>query len=160
MKKILTGLFVAAIAVLGFSSCQDDNDLPNVDYQITISGAVESEGTIYVVKGDAVTFESINVINNEVDKRAMITSATYYWDYYRLGTTYVEPFGYPIQTTEATQVGEHQIAIESPLYAVDKSIATSVVAFPVQVVETAEDLPADGVTAFTLTPSYKDDNDD
>ena len=80
MKKLYYVLLMA-LPVLYFASCDDDNNLPDVDVSIQVDGGVSVDGKIYVVQGDTLKVESINVINNEEGKEAIITSATYSWDY-------------------------------------------------------------------------------
>lgn len=134
----------------GFASCSDDNDLPNVDMSITISGAQAVDGTIYVVQGDTLSIEAITVKNLDSNKGAAITAATYFWDYYRLGTALMPPYGFDIATTTETTLGKHILEIESPLYASDKSPAVSIQVYDVVVVANADEIPA-GTVSQTLS---------
>ena len=137
MKKFLT--YALAIIALPFavSSCSDDNDLPNVDYSIAISGAVvnDSTGTIYVAQGDTLNIESITVKNLESDKNAAVTDAEYYWDYNFIGNSPLPPYGYKIYVSDQTPLGDHELTIRMGVVAVDKSPAVGIVSYNVVVVE-------------------------
>ena len=76
MKKFYYFLLMA-LPVIFFASCDDDKSLPDVDVSIQIDGGVRVDGITYVVQGDTLTVEAINVQNREQGKNAMITSATY-----------------------------------------------------------------------------------
>ena len=129
------------------TSCSDDDDLPNVEMSITVSGAECIDGTIYVVQGNTLNIESINVTNNEPDKAATITSADYYWDYRLIGTAMLPPYGFKIETVktegdiEGTPLGEHLLQIEAPLLAVDKEVATAILVYKVVVVASEDEIP-------------------
>lgn len=155
MKKFYYLLLLAL--PFAFAACSDDDDLPDVDFSIDVSGAVNVDNALYVVKGDAFKIESIQVVNNDKDKKAIITSADYYWDYYHIGANFQSPYGFEIQTTEETRVGEHLLEIECPVYAVDKSPAIALVAYSVYVVENADDIPAGTQTThFIVNPGIND----
>lgn len=152
MKKFiyLLALLVPALALV---SCHDDdNDVPNVDFTINFENAVRVDGTLYVVKGESLKITGIDVENNEPGKGAMITAATYYWDGYYIGATVQPPFGFEYNIGENVPVGKHQIEIECPLFAVDKSPATAIVYMYVQVVASEEEIPGQGTPEARVTP--------
>lgn len=157
MKKVFFyTLLLAALPLIGFTSCSDDDDLPDVDFTVEISDAVKIDGTIYVVQGETLTINSIEVKNNESNKSAIITAATYFWDGYRLGTVAVPPFGFEFVTDESTPLGRHEIAIDCPVYAVDKSPAVASLFYPVEVVADASDIPSGpGETTFVANKRMK-----
>lgn len=155
MKKLYYFLLMA-LPVMLFASCDDDNSLPKVDVSISIDGGVSANDEIYVVQGDTLTVESINVINKEQGKNAIITSATYSWDYAFVGVSVTPPYGAEF-VTENMPLGQHLLQIESPLYAVDKSPAMMYMAFKVKIVESADDIPSGAVaTQLTTTPGVKE----
>lgn len=160
MKKIhLLLLSLLALPLfMGLTSCNDDNDLPNVDMSIAISGGEAVDGKIYVVQGDTLTVEGITVTNLDSKKTATITAATYYWDYYRLGTAMIPPYGFQIVTTDETTVGNHLLEIESPLYAVDKAPAVGIQVYDVVVVANASDIPSGTVSQTVTTETRITDN--
>lgn len=157
MKKLLY-LLILALLPVALASCSDDDDLPQVDFTLNIQGGSYADGAIYVVQGQNLTIESITVTNMESNKGAMITSASYYWDGYYLGAAIQPPYGFEIETTDQTPLGRHTLEIVSPLYAVDKEIATSVLVYTVQVVSSEDEIPAEGTNTFTGTPTVSGDS--
>ena len=156
MKKIL--FLLLAIMPLALVSCHDENDLPDVDFTVTVTGGTYVDGSIYVVQGENLVINSILVHNKENGKAAMINSAAYYWDGYYLGTAIQPPFGFEIETTEETPLGKHSLEIVSPLLAVDKEIATSVLVYNVTIVGSADDIPAGGTNTFIGIPTVSDNS--
>ncbi|MDE6301162.1 MAG: hypothetical protein K2M19_05560 [Muribaculaceae bacterium] len=154
-KKFLLALTVALPAV-AFTSCSDDDDLPDVNFDVAVSGGTVVDGTIYTVAGETLKIDGIKVINNE-NKNAIITYANYYWDYRFIGQNPVEPYGFEIYISEETEPGEHLLEIYTPVYAVDKEPAFAVLAYPVMVVEDASQLPDNGVSTLKTTPNYTKD---
>ena len=152
MKKFIY-LLVMLVPALALVSCHDDdNDIPNVDFNLSFENAVEVDGSLYVVQGETMKITGIDVQNNEADKGALITAATYYWDGYYIGTTVQPPFGFEFDVTENVPVGKHQIEIECPLFAVDKSPATAIVFMYVNVVASEEEIPGQGSPEARVTP--------
>lgn len=156
MKRLFKFLAILPLLAFGFTSCNDDNDLPNVDITLNISGAESVDGTIYLVQGDTLYIDAIDVTNNEPGKAAFISSATYYWDYVNLGTAVVPPYSFAIATNENTPVGRHLLQVEAPVAAVDKELGIAVLTYVVEVVESADDIPAGTPQNQVLTvPRYK-----
>lgn len=158
MKKFFYLLML--LLPLGLTSCHDDDDdLPNVDFDVTFEdAATDDNGVIYVVQGESFTVESVKVINREPGKSALITSATYFWDAYPLGTSVVAPFGFEIETSSTTPLGDHNLQISCPVFAVDKETATALVSFTVRVVASDSDLPSppEESSHRVVTPSIND----
>lgn len=154
-KKFLLALTVA-VPALGFTACSDDDDLPDVDFNVSVSGATVVDGKIYAVAGETLTIDGIKVINNE-SKNAIITYANYYWDYRFIGQSVVEPYGFEIYISNETAPGEHLLEIYTPVYAVDKEPAFAVLAYPVVVVEDESELPDNGVATLSTTPTFTTD---
>ncbi len=158
MKKFIY-LAIALIALpFALTSCSDDDDLPNVDYTIAISGGVmdQTDNVIYVVQGDTLNIESLGVKNLDSNKVAAITGADYYWDYTWLGASTLPPYGFSIAVTDATPVGKHLLQIKTGVVAVDKEPAIGIVAYEVNVVADAGDLPNTATgRSFTVTPGMK-----
>ncbi len=148
-KTFFYMLLLAVLPLCGLASCSDDDDdLPNVSFSLDISNGVSVDGTIYIVRGETFKIDAINVKNLDGDKAAIITAATYYWDKYRLGISATAPYGFEFVTSENTELGRHEIAIECPVYAVDKSPAVANLFYRVEVVASADDIP----TGDTTTP--------
>lgn len=156
MKRFLKALYLLPLMMLAFTSCNDDDDTPDVDFYVSISGAANIDNNIYLVRGDTLFIDSINVVNREPGKEALISSATYYWDYMRLGTAVLAPYGFAIATSEQTPVGNHLLEIETPVLAVDKSPGIAVLAYTVKVVADSTEIPdKPSANSFKLDPAYK-----
>lgn len=156
-------MLLALPMAFAFTSCDDDNDLPDVTMGITVSDAVQNGDMIYVVQGDTLKIDGIEVKNNEAGKNAAITSATYYWDGVPQGVSIISPYGFDlitVQTTDEVQgtpLGNHQLVINCPLLAEDKEVATAVLSYTVKVVQSADDIPDGGQTAIVSTPTLRQD---
>ncbi|MCM1068163.1 MAG: hypothetical protein NC418_11380 [Muribaculaceae bacterium] len=151
MKKFLT-MMLMALPLLGLTACHDDDDVPDVDFNIAIENAVRADGYLYVVQGETMEVASIEVKNNDAGKPAMITAANYYWDYRYIGSSIEPPYGMEIEISETTPTGEHLLEIECPLFAEDKAAATAIVSFNVKVVSDQSELPDTGEQTFTVHP--------
>lgn len=168
MKKFLYLLFALPLMAAGFVSCSDDDDTPDVSMNITLGGsALNYDGEIYLVSGDSLIIESVNITNNEAGKKAAITMATYFWNGYRLGSNGIAPYGFGIATerfgTDAdgkefgTVPGEYVLQIVTPVLAEDKSLATAVLSYIVNVVAEPSDMPEGTGTRVAQTqPSYRE----
>ncbi len=158
MKKwfYLMLLAVMPLMAVSLASCDDDDDLPNVDISLSVDKGTVVDGTIYVVQGDTLQIASVNVVNNEPNKGAAITNVNYYWDGVYYAPAIFSPYGMTFVTSEKTPVGSHGIGISCTVLAVDKTIATAVMSCPVQVVAGAEDIPTpDGSQSIVTTTSLK-----
>lgn len=152
MKKLLMAL--ALMLPIALVSCSDENSLPNVEFNVSFEDVVKgSDGALYVVQGESFDITGIKVVNLEPEKMAIITSATYYWDGLLLGTSYASPYGTTINTTEDTPLGEHELQISCPLYAVDKEASRAWINYTVVVVADESELPDVPATAtYTVSP--------
>ncbi|MDE6157464.1 MAG: hypothetical protein K2F78_04880 [Muribaculaceae bacterium] len=152
MKKIIS-LMLLTLPLLGLVACHDENDLPDVDFNFTIENATRADGYLYIVQGETMEISSIEIVNKDSGKPAIITAANFYWDYYYIGSAIEPPYAFSIETSEDTPLGDHVLQVESPLYAEGKTAATSVVTFRVRVVADASDIPSGGEQAFVVHPS-------
>lgn len=142
MKKLFYYLLILPL-MASFSSCSDDDDdIPPVDLTVNIEGATRVDNTLYVVQGETFSVASIDMIDN-TSKGAVIGSATYYWDYYRVGGTIVKPYGIEISTQDMA-LGLHLLQIKVSIYAVDYAPCMGYISYNVRVVATADEIPSDG----------------
>jgi len=156
MKRLLS-LLTLVLPVLVFTACDDDHsDLPDVDFIVDISGAVYHDGQIYAVAGETLKITSIRVVNNIHGQNALIPYADYYWDYVRIGQSVVPPYGADIIIAPDMKDAAHLLEIYAPVYAENKSPAYSILQYTVNVVASADDLPADGIASFTARPGIKE----
>ncbi|MDE7389011.1 MAG: hypothetical protein K2M97_07170, partial [Muribaculaceae bacterium] len=61
MKKFMLALLALPMIALGFTSCSDDDDLPEANVDVTISGGYQNptEGKIYIAAGDPLFFDAL-----------------------------------------------------------------------------------------------------
>lgn len=143
MKKYVLYLFLMMPLAMGVSSCSDDdNDVPDVSVSATISGGVFYDDEIYVVQGDDLKVEALNLINR-TQKDGSLGVVSYYWDNYLIGTNVLQPFGLVINTAEQA-VGRHLLQAQMPVYVVDYPVCWGYVQYRVNVVESSEQLPENG----------------
>lgn len=153
MKKLFS-LLLPLLALISVASCSDDKDLPDVDFGFQFENAVRGDdGKLYVVAGDTLKITSITVTNREEGKAAIITSAGFYWDGYPVGVSLVPPFPFNLYIVPQTPAGQHSLDVQCPVAAVDKELATAVVGFRVEVVESETDMPDAGEAAFSVKAS-------
>lgn len=151
MKKILF-LLLLLIPAVAMVSCDNDDDLPKVNFYYSLENATEVDGKIYVVQGDTLKITSLEVKNQEAGQVAIITAANYYWDGFYLGRNVVPPFGFDINITSNTPKGKHYLEIECPLYANDKAPTFALLVFDVMVVASQDDVPAAGDNVSSANP--------
>lgn len=159
MKKYLFFLLALLPMSILFTACSNDDDLPDVDFTVTFDGATNVDGVLYVVQGTDFDVTSITVTNREEGKGAGIGNADYYWDYIYVGTSVQPPFGFEFDVTENTPAGRHVLSIECPVFAVDKTLAQALLEYNVQVVATADDIPAGGSNVIKTTPKINKTTD-
>jgi hypothetical protein len=157
MRKFFVILMTIGLT-MAFNACNDDDDLPDVTIDVQFTGAIHHNDTLYVALGDTIDFTSITVTNLEKGKKAVLGGATYFWDYYRIGATNLEPFAYSLYINPLTTIGTHSLEIICPVYAEDKSAADAYIYYNVLVVESQDDLPDTGKTEVVVSPSYKSNN--
>lgn len=149
MKKFFPILAaVLALPFVAVSCSDDDGNLPNVDYNISLDGGAvldQDNGTIYVVRGDTLGIASLSVTNVDSDKAAAITSAEYFWDYNFIGASAFAPYSFDICIGDSTAVGEHLLTIRTGVIAVDKEPAIGIVNYPVMVVADSTQMPTTSV---------------
>ena len=137
MKKLF--YFMLLALPLGFVSCDDDDDLPNVEIYATFEGGTQVDDVYYVVQGEDLIVSDVQLVNNG-DKEATIGGVRYFWDYMPLGTTITQPYAITINTAE-TPIGNHLLQAEMPIYAVGYSLCTGFFAKKIKVVAEEEDIP-------------------
>lgn len=154
MKKLFI-LLALVLPMVAFVACDNDDDLPNVKFEVTFDNPV-SDGAVYVVAGDTLTVSSVTVQNMEADKKAALTEVAYFFDYYWFGTAVIAPYTYQIVIPASAKVGTHILELESNVLAVDKTPAFAVLTYKVEVVASADDLPQATTKTLTSTPTYND----
>lgn len=144
MKKLFYLLFLLPLAF--FASCNDDNDIAQVDFQVTLSGVTQSNNNFYTILDNTVTIDGVSV-KSLTDKAATITGVRYYLDGYPIWAS-VEDNNFTFDfSTDNLKTGEHVLAITATVLQVDKTITQSVINVPLFIVENEEALP-DGAPAI------------
>lgn len=134
MKKLLYLMLVLPLIMV---SC-DDDEKPNVDFKIEIYGGKFINKTIYVVKGDTLCVENIEIISH--DKNAAMGPVSYFWDGRFILTNPFVPYKICIPTAGMV-LSEHRLHFNCPVYAEDYPIMTAYFDYKVRLVETLDSIP-------------------
>lgn len=152
MKRLIYLLFALPLFL---ASCSNDDELPEVKFTVDYSGAVSVDNVLYVVQGDTLAIDEINVTPVDGTKPATIGAASYSWDYLFIGTSMTPPFGLELQTA-TLPVGNHILQFETTVFQEGKSIASAYFSYKVKIVESADDIP----TGSTVEPGFLRANPD
>ncbi len=159
MKKLLL-LLALALPMFVFTSCDDDDKVPNVDVAVNFDGVTRVGNTLYVVKDQPINITSVTLTDNS-GKGAVIGGVNYFWDYFRVGASIVSPYGMEF-ATEGIPTGNHLLQITMSIYAVDYAPCEAYVEYKVVIVDNAEDIPTNGdveqnpTVKATVTTTDKD----
>lgn len=156
MKKQF--LFLFLIPLMALFSCNDDNDLAEVDITLEISGVSEANGEMYTVEGTTVAVEKLEV-TSLTDKNATIQRVEYFIDGLPLPIN-LENFFTTSFSTEGFRIGKHSFGLTGVVLQVDKTLTNIKASLPLNIVESEEDLP-DGASELgtaTITVSTKQTN--
>ncbi len=157
MKKLLYLLLVVPFAMM-FSSCNNDDDLPNVDVTMSFHNAVVDDGTVYVLQDQP--FEITGLTTKAVDsnQQSAIVNVRYFWN--GIPATSLTWAGLPAEIDMAnvpqTESGNYVLGLNATLLETDKSISYCAINVPIKAVESEADLPngkALGEYSLTFTSS-------
>ncbi|MDE5959727.1 MAG: hypothetical protein K2G94_07090 [Muribaculaceae bacterium] len=157
MKKLLLSLIALPMMAFGFTSCSDEDDLPEAKIEVRISGGVQNpdDNRIYVTEGEQLVFESLTAIPTN-GKKTTLGFTTYYIQGIPFAQTYTVPFGATLDT-EGMNPGEYVVQIKSELYQIDKSAAFVLISYEL-VIEPADgdgsDVPPSG--SYVATPAHSE----
>lgn len=138
MKKSLIALMLLPLAGL-FTACHDDgDDLPEVEFEVAISGGVQNpdDNKIYVTQGTPLVVESITPISRN-GKKTTLGLTTYYINGIPQAQTVTVPFGAEFET-ESLEPGEYAFQIKTSVYQIDKSAAFALLSYDL-IVEAPQD---------------------
>ncbi len=139
MKKFLYLLF--ALPVFGLlAACDDDDRMPHVSVKVDYEGAVDVDGTLYVVQGEPFSITAVTVTPDQGTGNAIVGPISYAWDYTYAGTAEVAPYGVTFDTS-SMYPGNHLLQLTGTVAQVDKSLMTLNLAFRVKIVPSADDIP-------------------
>ena len=150
MKKLLFLLIVLPFVLV---SCDDDNEMPNVDFKVEISGGKNVDGVIYVLKGDTLTINDIFVESKD-DRNAAMGAVSFFWDGQFLYTKQLPPYRIQI-FTEKMILPNHILEFNCPLYVEDSPILTAYFRYPVKLVDVPDSSPQEPaqpiISGFNVT---------
>lgn len=144
MKKIFYLLLVLPLIMV---SCKDDDELPDVKFNVEISGGKNVNGVIYVVKGDTLTVEKVEIASHN-SKGAAMGEVSYFWDGMFLLTNPFPPYKINIATDEMI-MPNHILEFNCPLYVVDSPILTAYFRYPVKLVDVPDSIPQEPAQPIT-----------
>lgn len=157
MKKIVY-LSAALFFAFAFTGCDDSNELPDVSFDVAISGASFANGEIYVAQGNSIEIEEVKVVNNEYGRNATIPYVNYYFNYNFIGQNAIEPYNFTIDIPDNLPLGEYSLELTAPVFATDKEPGYAIVTYKVKVVESAEDIPSDATQTARTAAHTTDQN--
>ncbi len=150
MKKILFSLLMA-LPVIFLASCDNDDDLPDVAFNIEYSGGTISDNQLYVVQGDTLRVDSVWVTPQNNSKNAAILSVNYRLDGWLIASVPFQPFKCTIPTA-SLEPGTYVLGIQAPVIQVDKTPATAFTSRTVTIVTDASQIPATGRSVDIVKP--------
>ncbi len=136
MKRIFYLLLLLPLLMV---SCKDDDDMPNLDFTVDITGGKNINGVIYVVKGDTLKIEKVDVASKD-GKGAAVGAVSYFWDYHFLFTNPIYPYRMSIPTDKMIATN-HLLQFNCPVYVVDYPILTAYFDYKVKLVESPDSIP-------------------
>lgn len=141
MKKLFYLLFLLPLAF--FASCSSDDDLPEVDLKVSLSGVTKKadSNVFYTVSDQTVAVTEFSA-TSLTGKAATVANSTYYINAVLPGLE-LNPLN-PTFSAEVLQPNAtNYLLISSQVLQVDKSLANCSLSIPIVCVPTVEDLPAD-----------------
>lgn len=144
MKKVL---FLLLVLPLVLASCKDDDEMPNVKFNIDISGGKNINGIIYVVKGDTLQINDIYVVSQD-DRNVAMGEVSYFWDGLFLITKQFPPYKISIPTADM-KINNHIFEFNCPLYVEESPILTAYFRYPVKLVSSVDSIPNSATQPIT-----------
>lgn len=161
MKKLLYLLLLLPAAFI-FSSCSDDDNLPNVEVTMTFDNAVVDDGTLYVMQDSVFSMTSLTTKAVNSDNQTAIANVRYFWNGIPAPGLTWSPFPLEIDMAQMPTVrsGANVLGLRATLLEVDKSLAYCTLNVPIKAVETEADfpngqLPGEVSLTFTTAQSSK-----
>lgn len=142
MKKLLYLLLLLPFT-LAMTSCNDDDNLPNVTVTMDFGNAAVKDGVIYVAQNENLLLNNIVTKAIDSNQSAVLANVKYYWNYVPAPslTWSPLPMEIPIAQMPLSESGNNLLQLDATLLETDKSIAYANIAIPIKVVPTVEDLP-------------------
>lgn len=147
MKKILL-LLLALPLLFAATSCDSDNDLPDVMITVNYRNAVDYNDVLYVVQGDTLMIDSVGVQPATPNGKAtQILGVSYRLNGWLVANNPIPPFGVAIPTDSLTP-SAMVLSMQMPVLQIDKTPGTAYIKRRIQLVGSESELPvpADSVT--------------
>ncbi|MCH5232894.1 MAG: hypothetical protein J1E78_04575 [Muribaculaceae bacterium] len=137
MKKLI---YLLAFLPLAFmSACTSDDDLPKVDFKLTLSGVTFFNNDFYTVAGEDVTIEEFSAISLN-GKNSGVQNVIVYFDGIPMIPDPEEPFVTTF-STEGITPGPHTLGFSGYVLQEGSPITTFVCEYQLELVASEEDLP-------------------
>lgn len=151
MKKLLYLLLLLPATL--FSSCDKDEVSP-FDMTLTMSGVTQDNGAFYAVSGSDITISNLGV--KSLDGTAtQVSNVLFFLDGRPLISTpwNINPWTF---STTGLPAGRHTIAVTGYLLQVDHSMKDFAVNYPLVIVDSQENLPAEApeIGQYSLTATF------
>ncbi len=141
MKKFLLALMALPL-MMSLASCHDDDELPDVNINVTYKNAVVVDHQVYVVQGQEFGIESIVTTAAQEGKNATNGAVSYWLNGIPVGTTDVQPFAITLAPEWTQETGSFYIEFVMPVYEEGCALATAYARVKVNVVASADDIPS------------------
>lgn len=154
MKKLAYLMLALPLALL--NSCDKDEITP-FDMTLTLSGVSQVDNSFVAVAGDDVTIDALEV--ESLGNKTAVANVLFYVDGVPL-------LGAPWDITQPSTFstanlapGNHTLNVTGTLLQVDQSLKSFAVNYPLQIVETQDDLPsgAPAIGTYSITLNFTDD---
>ncbi len=160
MKKLLYLLLVIPFAMM-FSSCNNDDDLPNVNVTMSFDNAVVDNGTVYVLQDEEFSITGITTQAVNSNQQSAIVNVRYFWNGIPAQSLTWNGFPMQINMEEMPQPesGNNILGLNATLLETDKSISYCAIRVPIKAVESEDGLingQTPGQCSLTFTSSQSD----
>lgn len=150
MKKLTLLLLALPLIATLITSCDDDNT-PDVNVGIRYANAVAPDGTVYLVKGDTLTIDSLWVTAvNTKHNASIVGPVTYLMQGVPLARVIPAPYKFRIPTDSAT-TGNYTLGVAMNVAEEDCTLASAAVSLAVSIVADSTQIPADALTGGTAS---------
>lgn len=153
MKKYIYLFISLLMPLMALTSCNDDDDLPQVDVTVSFGEMPVLDNVAYVVAGQPFVVNSVEAKSLN-GKECALGAVAYYWDGFLADINPIVPYNVSLPTAGMAP-GLHVFQVKANIYQVDKSIAAAWLQYKVQIVESESDIPADAVTPPSNTTTQR-----
>jgi len=153
MKKLFLALLALPL-LASFTACSDDDDnMPDVNLNLTYGNATVVDDEVYVVKPDTFRIDRVEVTAVNPDKKATNGPVSYFMNAVPLGTNPMPPYGMKLYTGDM-EVGTYIIQLLMPIYEEGCELSTAMTQVKVNVVADPADIPSAAVPSTSQEMDY------